>query len=235
KSAENAGKEDVDGTSATHYPVTVDSSAISKSLSGVHPPAQPSLPAEFGYDLGVDGGDRPGQSTAEVMGSPTDTRHHAGNAASIPVEARSADQISELDFAALLGGGLPQGWPTPLHDEGGTAAKRGPPSSSSGPVETSEAQGQGAAPLALRVGLEADLVVELDRAGVAFAHAEVHAGDPALTQGVGQGLDQAPAPALPLHARVQVDVQVRGELGVLRLGRRGPLVDPVDQHVVLRA
>lgn len=109
KSVENAGKEDVDGTSATHYVVTVDSSAISKSLSGVDPSAQPSLPAEFVYDFWVDGDDRPVKITSEVMGSTTDTRYYDWNDSSISVEAPSADQISELDFAELLGGGLPQG------------------------------------------------------------------------------------------------------------------------------
>lgn len=109
KSVEKVGEEDVDGTSATHYVVTLDSSAVSDSLAGIDPSAQPSLPAEFVYDFWVDDENRPVKMTSETMGTTSDIRYYDWNDSSISVTAPSADQISELDFSELLGGATTEG------------------------------------------------------------------------------------------------------------------------------
>lgn len=100
--------EDVDGTEATKYTVTVAGADLAAAMNM---PAQAAsmLPKQIAYDIWVDGEDRPLKMTTEfaVGGQQsTTTMHFTDYGSSVTVEAPPADQVTtkEPDLGAMMGG-----------------------------------------------------------------------------------------------------------------------------------
>ncbi|GEL94129.1 LppX_LprAFG lipoprotein [Cellulomonas composti] len=105
QSLQKVGREEVDGVPTTHYTATVDAGA-DLGVGGLDDGSPlASLPSSYAYEIWVDDAGRPVRTSTDLAGMAMVMTYSNWDDPSIAVVAPGADEITDVNPLADIGGG----------------------------------------------------------------------------------------------------------------------------------